>query len=218
MSRDGGPEGPTRLGAMRLRTGPVGLLAMLAVAAAGCGSGGSGFPNDIPSQSADGLLAYLNSVQSACETGDRFAARDAAQSFATAVDRLPSSVDASVRTVLRRGADNLMRLARKPQECSSGPTGATGLSGAQTETTETATTPSTATTSTTKTRTETTTTATTPTTTTGETTGGETTSTGGGASGESGGGNAGGSTTGSGGVSPGGGVAPGPGERGGSEG
>jgi hypothetical protein len=212
MSAKSSARAATRLAAMRLRTRYAGVLAMLAVAASGCGSGDSGFPNDIPPTNADGLLAYLHSVQVNCQNGDRFATRTAAQDFATAVDRLPSSVDPRVRTVLRRGADNLTTLVRDPQQCATGPTGATGVSGAQTETTTT----STATTTTTTARPRTT--ATTPTTTAS---GAQTTATGGGAGGgtagegSSGGGGGSGTATvtppgGSGGV-----VAPGPGTQGG---
>ena len=191
---------------MRLRPAHVGLPAMLAVVLSGCGSGGSGFPSDIPSQNADGMIAYLHSAQLACQNGDRFAVRSAAQGFASAVDRLPGSIDSRVRTVLRRGADNLTTLAHDPQQCNGGATGPTGLSGAQPNTSTTSTSTAT-TTSTPATKTRSTTAPTTSTPTSGQTTstsGGSTTGTGSG---------------GSGGVGPGGGVAaPGSRERGRSTG
>jgi hypothetical protein len=123
------PAPASRLAAMRLGTRLTGLLALVSLALAGCGSSGPSLPKDIPRANAEGLVGYLIQAQNACNIGDPFGVRSNAQKFQQAVDDLPSSVDPGVRTILRRGADSLAGLARHADGCVTGATGATGVSG-----------------------------------------------------------------------------------------
>ena len=106
------------------------LAAVAALALAGCGSSNSGLPKDIPPAYAQGLNGYLVQAEQACTLGDTFRLRQAADAYSNAVADLPSSVDPAVITVLRKGGDNLLALARTGEGCSTGATGATGLFGA----------------------------------------------------------------------------------------
>jgi hypothetical protein len=148
------------------RSVTLAAVALAAVAASGCGSSKE-LPKDIPTTLADGLVANLNAVFTACETQDRAGAKSAARLYAQAVADLPPTISADNRTILAQTAENLTKLAEDRSQCSAGPTGPTGLSGPTTSTgtsTETTTTPPVTTTDTTTdtTTTDTTTTDTTP--------------------------------------------------------
>jgi hypothetical protein len=121
MPRLAGVSNPARLTA---------LAATAALALAGCGSGDSGLPKDIPPANAQGLNGYLVQAEQACTLGDEFALRRAASDYANAVSELPSTVDPGVITVLRKGGDSLTELARTGEGCNIGATGTTGLFGA----------------------------------------------------------------------------------------
>ena len=108
---------------------PARFLAAVALVAAvltGCGSSEPSLPKDIPTANAQGLNGYLVQAQQACALGDKFGLRAAARAYSNAVADLPSSVDADVITVLRKGGDNLTNLAKSGDGCQVSTTGASG--------------------------------------------------------------------------------------------
>lgn len=112
------------------------LLSLLALSAGGAtavlAACGSSRDNLLPPNQAQALLARLEQVQRDLSEGRCDEVANAAESLASDVRQLPSSVDLRLRRRLRQGADALV--ARAPQDCT-----------ATTETTTTETVPTTTT-------------------------------------------------------------------------
>jgi hypothetical protein len=125
----------------RALTAPLAFA--LAVVIAGCGSSNDG---TIPENDASRLLGALALAQGDLEAGTCDVLISHVNEFSSAVDRLPNSVDESVRDELQKASQNLEQLAQEPDQCSAGTSGAQGAEPADTSTTSTTTTPTTTTT------------------------------------------------------------------------
>lgn len=104
------------------KPGPGALIAVLAVAAIGCG--GDDPAGSIPEEPAQALLAQLGQIEASVAAGDCDAAQTEALSFAQAVNDLPAEVDPPVRENLVEAAGNLETLTGN--QCEPAQTGATG--------------------------------------------------------------------------------------------
>jgi hypothetical protein len=133
----------SRLAAMPGRALTAPLAFALAVVIAGCGSSNDG---TIPENDASRLLGALALAQGDLEAGTCDVLISHVNEFSSAVDRLPNSVDESVRDELQKASQNLEQLAQEPDQCSAGTSGAQGAEPADTSTTSTTTTPTTTTT------------------------------------------------------------------------
>ena len=151
----------TRLAAMPGTNKIIPLLALVAGVAAlsGCGSGGD-INGQIPATNADQMSAALNTVRTAVASNDCATANSGADGFVDAVNELPATAGADLKTALQDAGANLRALVS--EQCP--PTGPTGPSGAQppassstSSTTDSSTTTSTTDTSTTDTTTTSTT-------------------------------------------------------------
>jgi hypothetical protein len=115
--------------ALRRSAPMAAAVAMVAAVLGGCGSS-SELPSDIPAASADGLVSSLNQVLTDCQS-DPNAAKSAAAQYQRALAQLPDTVDADVRKVLEETGSNLTELAGSKAGCETGPSGTSGLQGAQ---------------------------------------------------------------------------------------
>jgi hypothetical protein len=143
----------TRLAAMPGTSKLVCLIALPAalVALAGCGSSND-IGGKIPASDAAGLTAALNAVDNAVLPEQCGTATAATRSFIDQVNQLPDTAGTDLKTALRDAGGNLEQIVG--QQCASG---ATGPSGAQTDTSSSTSTPPPTTASTTTTSTTSTT-------------------------------------------------------------
>jgi outer membrane murein-binding lipoprotein Lpp len=105
------------------------MLALVTAAAALAGCGSTDVPKTLSTAETSELNAQLDAIQSAISHGDCTTAEANAQDFVNRVNQLPATVGTDVKAPLQQAGENLKTLATDPSQCN--PSGATGLSGAQ---------------------------------------------------------------------------------------
>jgi hypothetical protein len=121
----------TRLAAMLGKKRLAAMLVIGAAATAMSACGSSDTSKTLSQEEANILRVKLAAVQTAEDTGKCAAIKATANDFVQAVNDLPETAGADVKTQLREAGENIETLATDPSNCQQ-PSGASGFTGTET--------------------------------------------------------------------------------------